>query len=285
MAPLTTPLETGQTVEIVAAKTGGPSRDWLNTELGYLASPRARTKVRAWFNALEHEQSVIAGRGLIDRELARLGKTAVKLEEVARRLGFPGVDDLCLAATKEEFSLRSIEQAFAAPAAAPEARALLPAAQEKGAQKSAPAAKGQVLVVGVDSLLTNLARCCRPLPPDEIIGFVTRGKGVSVHRAACVNAQALARRHPERLIDVDWGRSDVAYPAEVFVLAQDRHGLLRDISEIFLREKMNVIGVNTLSQRGQAQMSFTIEIADAGALRRALAQLTEVKGVISARRR
>ena len=283
MVPLTTRLATGQTVEIIAAKSGGPSRDWLNAELGYLASPRSRAKVRQWFNALELEQSIVAGREIIDRELARLGKTAVKLDDLARRLGFASVDELCVAATKEEFSLRSIEQALTvAPIGIEELAPAVPAVTGR----VAPAGRGQVLVVGVDSLLTMLARCCRPVPPDEIIGFVTRGKGVSIHRAGCVNARALSRRAPERLIDVSWGTKEgVAYPVDVFVLAQDRQGLLRDVSEVFAREKVNVIGVNTLSQRGDAQMQFTIEVTDVAALRRALAQLAEVHGVVSARRR
>ncbi len=283
MVPLTTKLATGQTVEIVAAKTGGPSRDWLNPELGYLASPRSRAKVRQWFNALELEQSIAAGRTIVERELARLGKTAVKLDDLARRFGFATVDEFAVAATKEEFSLRSIEQALTV---APPAVEAVPPALAGAAPRAAPAGKGRVLVVGVDSLLTMLARCCRPVPPDEIIGFVTRGKGVSIHRANCVNARALAKRAPERLIDVAWGgQADAAYPVEVFVLALDRPGLLRDVSEVFAREKFNVIGVNTQRQRGEAKMHFTVEVQDVSALRRALAQLAEVSGVISARRR
>jgi GTP pyrophosphokinase len=278
---LNTPLTTGQTVEIIAAKTGGPSRDWLNVELGVLASSRARTKVRQWFNAQETAQALVAGRALIDKELARLGKTAVKLEDLAHRLGFAGVDELCVAATKEEFSLRSIEQALTVASAAP---AEEPLAVTKAA--TAPAGKGKVLVVGVDSLLTSLARCCRPVPPDEIVGFVTRGNGVSIHRAGCSNAQALALRQLERVIEVAWGRAaDAVYPVDVFVVASDRSGLLRDVSEVFAREKLNVIGVNTLSRRGDAQMQFTVEVGDAAALRRALAQIGEVPGVLSARRK
>jgi GTP pyrophosphokinase len=281
MVPLQTQLQTGQTIEIVAAKTGGPSRDWLNPELGYLASARSRAKVRQWFNALELEQAVGAGRTLVDKELARLGKTAVKLEDLARRLGFSTVDELCVAATKEEFSLRSIEQALVAPEA--------PAEEPPPVllQRTRPASEGKssVLVVGVDSLLTSLARCCRPVPPDDIVGFVTRGKGVSIHRTQCVNAQALSLRQPERLIEVTWGKGEGSYPVDVFVAANDRQGLLRDVSEVFAREKLNVIGVNTASAKGQAMMQFTIEVSDAGAVRRALAQVAEVKGVVSARRR
>jgi GTP pyrophosphokinase len=284
MVPLNRPLANGQTVEIIAAKSGGPSRDWLNAELGYLASARSRTKVRHWFNLLELEQSKASGRAVVERELQRLGRTAVKLDDLARRLGYASVDELSVAASKEEFSLRSIEQALAsAPPAAQEAP--LPAGRaETGA--TAARGKGGVLVVGVDSLLTQTARCCRPVPPDEIVGFVTRGRGVSVHRAGCSNATALGNRHPERLIEVAWGAApETVYPVDVVVLAQDRSGLLRDISEVFAREKLNVVGVNTLSRRGEAQMNFTVEVADAAALRRALGQLAEVAGVYSARRR
>jgi len=150
---------------------------------------------------------------------------------------------------------------------------------------ASPDGRGQVLVVGVDSLLTSLARCCRPVPPDEIVGFVTRGKGVSIHRATCANARGLTQRQPERVIEVAWGGArDALYPVDVFVLAQDRQGLLRDISEVFAREKMNVIGVQTESTRGEAHMRFTVEVSDKLALRQALAQAAEIKGVIVARR-
>jgi GTP pyrophosphokinase len=284
MVPLNTRLATGQTIEILAAKTGGPSRDWLNPELGFLASARSRAKVRQWFNALELAQTIASGRELLEKELQRLGKTAVKLEDLARRLGFSTVDDLCAAVPKEEFHLRSIEQALGTVAAPEPAPSKVPLPLSKPHQ--APAGKGQVLVVGVDSLLTSLARCCRPVPPDEIVGFVTRGKGVSIHRAHCANAVSLARKQPERVIEVGWGgEREGLYPVEVFVLAHDRQGLLRDITEVLAREKMNVVGVNTASTRGEAHMSFTIEVADAAALRRALAQVAEIKGVVAARRR
>ena len=286
LLPLNRPLVNGQTVEIIAAKTGGPSRDWLNAELGYLASARSRQKVRHWFNLLELEQSVATGRAVVERELQRLGRTAVKLDDLARRLGFAAVDELSVAASKEEFSLRSIEQALAVTPAAPPLAPPAPIVAKAEAGRTAARGKGGVLVVGVDSLMTQMARCCRPVPPDDIIGFVTRGRGVSVHRAGCANAAALADRHPERLIEVAWSVApDAVYPVDVAVLAQDRPGLLRDISEVFAREKLNVVGVNTLSRRGEAQMNFTVEVADASALRRALTQIADVGGVYSARRR
>jgi GTP pyrophosphokinase len=282
LVPLTTTLANGQTVEIVAAKSGGPSRDWLNPELGYLASARSRAKVRAWFNALELKQSIAAGRELVERELQRLGKTAVKLDDLAKRLGFDGIDELCAAATKEEFSLRSIEQALAPALRMPEPTP----GPLVGRPREVPAAKGKVLVVGVDSLLTQLARCCRPAPPDEIVGYVTRGRGVSIHRTACSNLQSLTQREPERVVEVAWGQqTDAVYPVELLVLAADRHGLLRDVSEVFAREKINVVGVNTASHRGEARMLFTVEVKSAAELARVLALVRSVDAVFSARRR
>lgn len=286
LLPLNRPLSNGQTVEIISAKSGGPSRDWLNAELGYLASARSRQKVRHWFNLLELEQSTASGRAVVERELQRLGRTAVKLDDLARRLGFASVDELSLAASKEEFSLRSIEQALVTTPGAPVQETPAPVVGKAEAGRAAARGKGGVLVVGVDSLMTQMARCCRPVPPDEIIGFVTRGRGVSVHRATCANASALADRQPERLIEVAWSATpDAVYPVDVAVLAQDRSGLLRDISEVFARERLNVVGVNTLSRRGEAQMNFTVEVADGSSLRRALAQIAEVGGVYAARRR
>ena len=285
IVPLNTPLKNGQTVEIISAKTGGPSRDWLNADLGFLKSARSRAKVRQWFNAIELQQSIAAGRDLIEKELQRLGKTAIKLDDLAKRLGFANVDQLAAAATKDEFSVRSIEHALAPATVQPEPTPA-PLIGRPSAVPAAPAGKGQVLVVGVDSLLTQLARCCRPAPPDEIVGYVTRGKGVSIHRGSCSNLRSLLERAPERVVDVTWGApTDAVYPVELLVLAQDRPGLLRDISEVYAREKLNVIGVNSSSSNGEARMLFTVEIGGASDVARVLAAVREVKDVFSARRR
>ncbi len=284
LVSLNTPLRTGQTVEILTARSGGPSRDWLNPELGFLASARSKAKVRQWFHAQEHEQSVAAGREVLMHELQRLGRTAIGLEDLARRMGYTTAEELCAAATKDEFSLRSIEQTLLGTVSATEE----PVTPFERPRRPA-AGRGAVLVVGVDSLLTSLAQCCRPIPPDPIVGFVTRGRGISVHRSNCANARTLMARQPERLIEVQWDQGmvgrEVAYPVELVVLANDRQGLLRDVTEVFAREKLNVIGVNTVTQHDQAQMRFTIEVPDGAALRRSLAQLSEVKGVIIARRK
>lgn len=287
MVPLQTQLQTGQTVEIVTTKSGGPSRDWLNPQLGFLASPRARAKVRAWFNAIELQQRITQGQALVEKELQRLGKTAVNLEQLAQQLGFAQADDLYVAAAKEEFSLRQIDAVFQPVAAPAEPSLESLVVQASRTERGGTAGKSGVLVVGVDSLLTQLARCCRPAPPDEISGFVTRGRGVSIHRADCTSFIALKVREPERVIDVTWGQTEgqALYPVDLYVQAQDRAGLLRDLSEVFARLRLNVVGVNTHSKASMAYMSFTVEIRDGAELQRALASLREVAGVLTAERR
>jgi GTP pyrophosphokinase len=284
MVPLNTPLQNGQTVEITAAKEGGPSRDWLNADLGFLASNRAKAKVRAWFNEQIKHETVARGRELVEKLLQREGRTATKLEDLAGQLGFKSAEDLFAVVGKDEYSLRNIETLLR-PAEAPAPQDEF---QLKKPRQSGAASKGGVLVVGVDSLMTQLAKCCKPAPPDVIRGFVTRGKGVSIHRSDCSNFRELAARSPERLIEVEWGaaKSDGAvYPVDVAVEAADRQGLLRDISELFAKEKMNVIGVQTQSVRGTAWMTFTVEIADSARLNKVLGLVAEIQGVRWAKRR
>ncbi len=286
MVPLNTPLKNGQTVEVTTVKEGGPSRDWLNAELGFLASHRARAKVRAWFNARATHETVAKGREAVEKLLQREGKTAVNLVDLAARLGFDSADALFEVVGKDEFSLRNIELMLrpAEPVLPVDDAPLIRKPSQQGKSSG-----GGVLVVGVDSLMTQLAKCCKPAPPDPICGFVTRGKGVSVHRADCSNLREMVARNGERLIDVGWGepKADLAsvYPVDVAIEATDRQGLLRDISEVFTKEKMNVIGVLTQSVRGTAWMTFTVEVADAIRLQRVLGMVAALVGVRSARRR
>jgi GTP pyrophosphokinase len=286
MVPLNTQLANGQTVEITAIKEGGPSRDWLNPELGFLASPRARAKVRAWFNAQVSAETIARGRESVEKSLQRLGRTAIRLDDLASQLGFKSADGLFEVVGKDEYSLRNIEVLLNPPEPS-----LAPDEYFQKKFKGAVARKSPsgVLVVGVDSLLTQLSRCCKPAPPDAISGFVTRGKGVSIHRQDCSNFRELASRHAERVIDVRWGDRKgpdaSVYPVDVAVEAFDRQGLLRDISEVFAKEKMNVIGVQTQSVKGTAWMTFTVEIGDAISLNKVLGSVRGVKGVRAARRR
>ena len=290
MVPLNTALKSGQTVEITAAKEGGPSLDWLNPELGYLKSVRSKAKVRAWFNALAQSATVARGRDAVEKLLQREGKTAIKLDDLAAQLGFRNADALFELVGKDEFSLRTIETLLRPAEPQPSADELF---AQRRSNTEVPSPKGGVLVVGVESLMTSLARCCRPAPPDAIGGYVTRGKGVAVHRAACSNFQQMAQRAPERVINVAWGapRGDKAalYPVDVMVEAADRQGLLRDVSELFAKEKMNVTGVKTQSVKdaagGTAWMTFTIEVADAARLAHVPGLAGRIAGVRSVRRK
>lgn len=279
MQPLLTPLQSGQTVEIVAAKEGGPSRDWMNVEAGFLQTPRARAKVRAWFNAMAAQATMDKGREAIERLLQREGRTSTRLEVLATELGFKDFDGLCEAVGKDEFSLRQIEMHFRPQEPSPEPDQVVLRKISKAGSQSA---QSGVLVVGVGSLLTQLGKCCRPAPPDPILGFVSRGKGVTIHRAICTNVSHMQHTHPERIIDVSWEAKpsvNSIYPVHVEVLANDRQGLLRDVSEVFAREKLNVIGVQTASFKEFARMGFTVEVHNTKELDLALQGIQMVVGV------
>jgi GTP pyrophosphokinase len=269
---LDTPLQSGQRVEIVTAKSGGPSRDWLNAERGFVKSPRARAKIRQWFNAKALAETIAAGRATVEKELRREGSPA-SLDSLADRLGFKKPEELFAAMAREEVNLRQL-------------RAALRGFDEQAAQppvkprKGAGAKKGVLVVGGVDRLLSQLAKCCKPLPPDPIRGFVTRGKGVSVHREDCAALKRLAEAHPERLIDAGWGRGEGSYAVDMAVTATDRRGLLRDIGDALAREKINVTATRTQTRDDLAFMRFSFDVANLAQLRRAFAVVRELKGVI-----
>ena len=206
MVPLNHALGNGQRVEILTVKQGGPSRDWLNPDLGYVVSHRARAKVRQWFKQQQHDETVAQGRALVERELARAGATAVNLEAVAAKAGYPKLEEFFAAATRDELNLRQIQTAIRA-VATPSAPAQVEDTDTVATRKSrASGAGGGILIVGVDRLMTGLGRCCKPAPPDPIVGFVTRGKGITIHRASCANLARARREQPERLIESQWGR-------------------------------------------------------------------------------
>ncbi|CAG0983152.1 GTP pyrophosphokinase [Rhodocyclaceae bacterium] len=279
LVPLNTPLANGQTVEIVTARQGGPSRDWLQPEQGYLATSRARAKVRQWFTALEEAETLAQGRAIVTRELQREGQSGASLDELAHKLGFADADALYLAAARNEVGQRQLQTALRG---APEAVPAEPAIQTR--RSKAAASGNRILIVGVDKLMTQLGRCCKPAPPDAIAGFVTRGKGVSIHRLECSNFRNISARNPERVISAEWGvgnggGADALYPVDIVVEAQDRQGLLRDISEVLSREKINVTAVRTQTKQGSARMGFTIEVSGVAQLQRALKLIGEIGGV------
>jgi len=247
MVPLDTPLQNGQTIEIIAVKHGGPSRDWISPSHNYLRSQRARTRVRGWFNALDDEE-------------AGTKPAEVKAEPRA------------------------------------EAKVITPAPEiilKQSTRKQGHA--GDVLVVGVDSLLTQLARCCRPVPPDVIAGFVTQGRGISIHRRSCKTFRGLLERAPERVIQTEWNHSDTSlasvndskkvFPADLAVSGLDRPELMRELFEILTRQGVHVIDLRKSVKRGLAQILLTVEIHDSDALRIVQNSLEEVKGVTQVRRR
>ncbi len=284
MVPLNRALDNGQTVEILAAKSGGPSRDWLNPDLAYIHSSRARAKVRQWFNSQNLEASLAQGRQLVEKLLQREGLTALALDKLAAHLHFARLEDFLAAVGRTELTARQLSiavQELVPSKAPPPAEAPPPVARPAG--QPPPAGRGDILVVGVDKLLTALARCCRPAPPDAIIGFVTRGRGVSIHRQACAN---VARLPQDRLIDAQWGADAErgSFPVDVEVSGGDA-GLMRGLLDLFAREKVRVLAARTSGREPLMRLHFTLEIGGLGTLRSLLAQLHELPGVLSARRR
>lgn len=276
IVPLTYALTNGQRVEIIAAKEGGPSRDWLNPDLGFIKSDRARAKVRQWFNSQQLAEAISHGRALLDKELQRLGKTGQNLEKLASQLQFRNADELFAAVGRGEVPARKLQGAIQGEVA-PEK---LPAQSTHSREIAEP---GGVLVVGVDKLLTVLARCCKPAPPDGIIGFVTRGRGVTVHRADCHNVPRLPQ---ERLIASAWGDTGTSrFPVDIEITGGGHPALMRDILDVFTREKVRIAASASHSKNLNATMAFTVEVEGLQQLTRVLALVRDIAGVQSARRK
>jgi GTP pyrophosphokinase len=273
---LDTLLESGQRVEIVAAKTGGPSRDWLNAERGFARSHRARAKIRQWFNAKALAETEALGRGKIEKEIRRARAKHASMEALASKLGVGKPEDLFVAVARDEVNLRQLQAAIREL----EGSEVVPEKTSTGKAKKPSTSRSGVLIVGMDRLLTQLAKCCKPVPPDPIRGFVTRGKGVSVHREDCSGLKRLAEVDPGRLIDADWGKGEGSYPVEMAVTASDRRGLLRDIGDALSREKINVTAARTQNKDDLAFMRFTFEVTNLAHLKRAFAVVRALKGVI-----
>ena len=284
--PLNTKLQNAQRVEILAAKQGGPSRDWLNPQLGFLMSTRAQAKVRNWFRQEYFEVDVAHGRQTMEKELARAGATALALEKVAAALGQKDLDECLAAIGRNEITAHQIEVAIR-ELVAPKVEAA-PPAQEVTLTESRQTAKTSsgVLVLGLNNIATMVAKCCKPMPGDAITGFITKARGVTVHRLDCINITSLSADQRERLMPAEWGNTgEQPFSADIEVIAADRQGLLRDISEALSHERINVTAVNTLSRNNVASMRFTVEIQRADQLQRVLRAVHEVSGVESARRR
>lgn len=283
IVPLNYQLQNGQRVEILAAKQGTPSRDWLNPALGYLQSPRARAKVRHWFRYQSFDENIAQGRVQLDRELTRLGITSINQEKIAQKFHFHRLEDFLAAIGRGDVTQRNIAHAIQEELPAKASETAKPLAPKPSIVQTAPAG---ILVEGVGNLLTNIAKCCKPVPPDAIAGYVTRDRGVTIHRKDCATLLRLPENRRDRLLGAQWGSvSNATFTADVEVTAYDRQGLLRDITDLFAREKINVTKVGSLLENDQAAMRFSVEVKSLEQLSRILALIHHIPNVVSARRR
>jgi GTP pyrophosphokinase len=283
MVPLNQPLQNGDQVEIVTGKQLNPSRDWLVPSLGYLVSPRNRSKVRAWFRKLDEEQNRAQGKHILERELQRLAIHSVTLPELIGEFNLQNADQLYLAIGEGEINVAQIIGAIQRREKPQELPSPVP-------RKAVPVTKDAhgITIEGVGDLLSHFARCCGPVPPEPIGGYITLGRGVSIHRLECANLKRLESAHPERVINVEWGASaDQAFPVDVNVRAFDRRGLLRDISAVLADMKINIQALNTVTQEGDgiADMNLKITVHDLSELSRVLARIQTLPNILSARRR
>ncbi len=283
IVPLTYRLKTGERVEILTSREGTPKRDWLQPGLGYLCTSRARAKVQHWFKAQAREDNIDAGRHLLERDFKRLALTSLDYKRVAAKVQMATVEDMYSAVGAGDLSSAQV----------------LNAAQDLVGKVSEPRLEithhgprrkvsgNRVNVRGVGNLLTHMARCCRPLPGDRIAGFITQGRGVSIHRADCGRLVSLEDTSPERIIEVEWGESPREnYEVVLAIEAYDRQGLLRDITGLFANARINVLSINTQTNRKQhtATMRLRVEVPDLGALSRLLERINRLSNVISASR-
>ncbi|WAJ39566.1 GTP diphosphokinase [Pseudomonas sp. GOM7] len=286
IVPLTYSLQTGEQVEIITNKQGSPSRDWLNPNLGYVTTSRARAKIVHWFKLQDRDQNVAAGKQLLERELARLALPSVDFDKLAEKANLKTAEDLFAALGAGDVRLAhavNLAQQLAEPDRGNEQLELIP----RKALGYRPGKRGDIQIQGVGNLLTQMAGCCQPLPGDPIVGYITLGRGVTIHRQDCPTVLQQAGREPERIIQVSWGPVPVqTYPVEIAIKAYDRSGLLRDVTQVLLNERLNVLAVNTRSDKNDntATMSITVEIPGLDALGRLLARISQLPNIIEARR-
>jgi GTP pyrophosphokinase len=284
--PLTQPLESGQRIEIITAKEGGPSRDWLSPHSGYLATKTARSRVRAWFKQQDYGEHVNIGRHSLDREIVRLGVPKPDLAKLATRFSFNSPDDLLAAIGRGDLSPLQVANTQA-ELVRPEPDDVIPQKARRRAANRKPGAS-QVIVEGVGELLTQMAKCCKPVPFDPVVGYITKGRGVTVHRQNCPVVQKLDDAGKARLVGVQWAEApaDASFLVDIQVHAGDRKGLLRDISSVFANAEIDVLGVKTHTDRRheRASMRFTVEVRDMQQLSRVLDRLAQVPDVLDVRR-
>lgn len=281
IVPLNYELKTGEQVEILTAKEGGPSRDWLTTSLGYVKTASARARIHHWFKRQDRGAHIVQGRQILDKERSRLALDKVDLDALAPELNLKTGEDVLAALGAGDLRISQVVNQVQ------ELRA--PGQQELAFVPSRPRSSGEVdiTIQGVGNLMTHIAACCQPVPGDPVMGYITQGRGVTVHHANCSNLLAMQGEDPERVIEVSWGQADrITYPVDVFVRAWDRQGLLRDLLSVLANEKVNVTAAHTESHPhdNTATMLLTIEIASLGNLGKVLAKLDQLPGVLEVRR-
>ncbi len=284
IVPLTYRIRTGDQIEIITGSQPKPSRDWLSPKLGYLASARTRAKVRNWFRHQDRDDHLRQGREVLDRELARLNVRDVSVDEIVRHLKFNDGDALCVALGAGDLTSAAVATAIQQLRTAAEP----PPRRKRKLTRTSTSTPDDVAISGVGDLLSSFARCCRPVPPEPIVGYITQGRGVSIHRADCGNCLSLQQRHPERILAVSWGSGDAGrYPVDLSVHAFDRAGLIRDISTVLADADANVVDLSSHTDKGSMQtvMQISLEIADLPSLSAAIARLEQLPNVTSVRRK
>jgi GTP pyrophosphokinase len=284
IVPLTYEVRNGDKIEIITGSQPQPSRDWVNPRLGYLASARNRAKVRNWFRHQDRDQHQRQGREILDRELARLNVRDVATDDIAKQLKHKNTDSLCVALGAGDLTSAAVATALQNL----RGTELPQQTQPRKHPKRRSTQSDTVAVSGVGDLMCNFARCCRPVPPEPIAGYITQGRGVSIHRQDCGNFLGLNLRHPERIIEVAWGRSDTAtYTVDLTLRAHDRTGLLRDISTVLADENASVVDLasHTDKKSMQTVMNISIEIKDLPTLSTAMTRLEQLPNVITVTRK
>jgi len=286
MISLTQPLESSQTVEVITVKEGGPSLDWLNSSSGYVVTSRARNRIRHWFKRQDYDLHVSLGKASLDKEINRLGVKRPDLEKLLPKYNFKVSDDLYAAIGRGEVSAIQVANLQASSAVRDDDEEITAKAERRITRHTGKG--GQVVVEGVGDLMTHTARCCKPVPYDPVVGYITRGRGVTIHREDCSVVNRLRQDQAERLIPVAWGedQSQGTFLADIQIYAHDRKGLLRDISSVFSNEEVDVLGVKTHTDRKKekASMRFTTEVADMTQLSRVLEKLAQIPDVLEVRR-
>ncbi|MBW0280512.1 GTP diphosphokinase [Shewanella xiamenensis] len=289
IVPFTYQVETGERIEIITSKHPNPKRDWLNPNLGYIRTSRARSKIQHWFKQQDRDKNIIAGKEMLEAELARV---SLKIKDAAiavERFNMASMDDLLAAIGGGDVRLHQVVNHIQSKLRLDEASEedAVEELVKKSQPKSGTNSRGQVEVNGVGNLLSHIARCCQPVPGDEILGFITKGRGISVHRSDCEQVKELMRVHPERGVDVVWGENySGGYRMRLRVLAHDRSGLLRDLTSVLAAEKSNVLAMSSSSdiKNQTAAIELELELYNLDGLSRVLSKLSQVDSVIEARR-